>query len=435
MNERSPSRAVWVLPRRGERTTVALAALGFFGVMLWYFPLRSLRDALAAERGVRDLPWLFTGTWLGMLAINPPFAWLVARLSRRVSLGLVFHLAAACLLGFYFLLGHPERFAARASGAVFYVWLSVFNLFTISIAWAIFSECFSLEQGKRCFGWVGLGGTLGAIAGSQWAESWAHSGRDPLRLLLSSALMIELFWPVLAWIVRHPLRSDTEATPAAREAALGGGVLEGLRLTLRTPVLFLVALFLLSQTAGSAFLYSEQQSLVASELPDRAARTAWLARTERWGQIVTLGAQLLLTAPLLSWLGIGFALLLYPLGSMFLFTWLATSPGLAAVFAARVGARGLDAASSRPAREALFTLASRAGRFKAKPFLDTFVYRSGDVAGSWLFRAGHETLQLSLSGLALFATALGAVGVGLAVLLGRRIRESEAARPAQHRTL
>jgi AAA family ATP:ADP antiporter len=212
-------------------------------------------------------------------------------------------------------------------------------------------------------------------------------------------------------------------------------VLEGLRLTLRTPVLFLVALFLLSQTAGSAFLYSEQQSLVASELPDRAARTAWLARTERWGQIVTLGAQLLLTAPLLSWLGIGFALLLYPLGSMFLFTWLATSPGLAAVFAARVGARGLDAASSRPAREALFTLASRAGRFKAKPFLDTFVYRSGDVAGSWLFRAGHETLQLSLSGLALFATAFGAVGVGLAVLLGRRIRESEAARPAQHRTL
>ena len=323
---------------------MAVAALAFFAVMLWYFPLRSLRDALAAERKLSDLPWLFSATWLGMLVVQPPFAALVARWPRRRSLGAVFHVTAACLLGFYWLV--PSSIGAQNQwmGALFYVWLSVFNLFTISIAWAVFTDCFSHQQARRVFGWVGLGGTLGAIAGSRAAEFWASNGGDPLQLLLFSALVVELAWPLLAWILRHPQRPPETAAPGAgpvsktqlpaHEAALGGGMWEGVRLTFSNPVLALIAVFMLTQTAASAFLYTEQQGLVALELADRAQRTVWLARTERYGQIATLVAQLFVTGPLLSRLGVPFALVLYPLGSMALFVWLGLNPGLAAVFAA-----------------------------------------------------------------------------------------------------
>ncbi len=422
-----------MLPLPGELKCVAVAALAFFGVMLWYFPLRSLRDALAAERKLSDLPWLFSATWLGMLVVQPPFAALVARWPRRRSLGTVFHTTTACLLLFYWLV--PSSIGAQSQwmGAVFYVWLSVFNLFTISLAWAVFTDCFSHAQAKRVFGWVGLGGTLGAIAGSRVAQSWADSGGDPLQLLLFSALVVELAWPLLAWILRHPMREPVAAAAGAKsapkgqlpahEAALGGGLWEGVRLTVSNPVLALIAIFMLTQTAASAFLYSEQQALVGLEFTDRAARTAWLARTELWGQVATLTAQVFVTGPLLSSLGVPIALVLYPLGSMLLFLWLGLNPGLAAVFAARVGMRGLDAACSRPARETLFSLASRAGRFKAKPFLDTFVYRSGDAVGAWMFRFGQQAMQLSLQALAFAAIPLGLAGIAAALALRPRVKE------------
>ncbi len=427
----------WIRPARGELKHVLLAALAFFGVMLWYFPLRSLRDALAAERDVRDLPWLFTATWLAMLAIQPPFGALIARWPRQRSIGAVFHATALCLALFYAFVPRGSGVAGQEVAVVFYVWLSVFNLFTISIAWAVFSDCFSHAQAKRVYGWVGLGGTLGAIAGSQVAELWTGNGREPLSLFLFSIVVLEATWPLFAWLLAHPLasapRSNSAASIAAREPlsqrGLGGGALEGVRITFSHPILLAIALYMLTQTAASAFLYSTQQALVASEFTERAARTAWLARTERYGQIATLVAQLFLTGPVITHLGIGLALLVYPLGTLGLFAWMGFNPGLSAVFAARVGARGLDSACSRPAREALFTLASRVGRYKAKPFLDTFVYRSGDLVGAWLFRSGQAGLGLTLRSLAFAAMPLALLGALAALLLSRRVAEQERAEP------
>src|SRR5215813_3674551 len=131
-----------------------VAALGWswiyiFSVLFSYYILRPIRDEMGVAGGVENLPWLFTGTLVGMILVNPPFAALVAKLPRVRFISLTYRFFMVNLLIFIVLLHFATGEQHIWVGRVFFIWTSVFNLFVVSVFWALMVDVFDSEQGKR----------------------------------------------------------------------------------------------------------------------------------------------------------------------------------------------------------------------------------------------------------------------------------------------
>ncbi|UFN50318.1 MFS transporter [Roseomonas sp. OT10] len=410
-----------------------VAALGWswlyvFSILSAYYVLRPIRDEAGVQGGVDNLAWLFTATLLAMLAVNPAFAALVRRLPRVRFITIAYRFFMLNLVAFIALFGLAPPEWNTWIGRVFFVWTSVFNLFVVSVFWAFIVDVFDREQGKRLFGFLAAGATLGAILGSSITSGLvAWTGTTPL--LLASILLLEL--SVLAVRRLSVIAEGFRRTPgeAARdEAPIGGGIWAGLTHTFRSPYLLGLAGFILLYSVTSTFLYFEQASIVASAFASRAARTAYFANVDLLVNTLTLLIQLFLTSRLLGALGVGATLAALPLFSMFGFGALALWPGLAVLVAAQVARRVSNFALARPSREVLFTVLPREDKYKAKSFIDTVVYRAGDQIGSWSY-AGLAALGLGLGGVAVVGVPLSLAWLLLALWLGRRQEERAASAP------
>lgn len=405
--------------KRAEGRAAALSALYFFLLLFAYFLIRPARDALGIAKGADRLPWLISATLAAMLLVNPLFAAAVSRMPRRRFIPAAYRAAMACLLGCFALLACTSGGLRVGIGYGYFVWLSVFNLFVISVFWAFTSDLFTMEQSRRLFGRIAVGGTLGGIAGSFVAKQLTGTFRfDPVFLLPLGCLPLEGAVQVVRRLSRHAGGSSPDdRRPAARPHTPepGGGVMDGFRLLVRSPYLLFIAAYVFVYSTTSTFIWLEQGRLIAALYPDESRRAAAFANIDLWSNLLTLGAQLLLTAGVVRLLGVGGTLVVLPAYTLLGFGLLWRSPGLQTLMMFQAVRRALHFAFDRPVRETLYTVLSPNAKYKAKSLIDTFIYRFGDQAGAWL----PGWLEGAAIAVPAVAAPLAAIWVVVAVVLGR----------------
>lgn len=414
--------------RDDELRLVALSFAYFFLVLASYYALRPVRDQIGVAGGIRHLPWLFLGTLTTTVAISPVFSSLVSRLPRRRFVRWSYRSLVLCLLVFYALLGHTHGATQLWTGRVFFVWLSVFNIFAVSLFWAVMSDTFHTMQARRLYGLIGAGGTLGGLCGGVLTATLVHVV-GVVSMLLISALLLEGALQCMLALSREIERRGG-ARAQVEQAVIGGGAFDGITRLARSPYLLGVGGFMLLYTMGSTFLYFLQAQIVAGEVHGAVARTQLFAEIDIWVNALTLLTQFGLTARVFSWIGVGGTLAFLPLVSLAGYTWLGLAPALMAVIVFQVIRRASNFSLTGPAREVLYVPLEREDKYKAKNFIDTFVFRGGDQIGAWT-HAGLLALGFGVAGIAFAGSVLSFVWLALALWLGHRnrvlCRQSESA--------
>ena len=415
------------LVRGDERAQLALAFLYFFCVLGAYYVLRPIRDAMGIAGGTDELPWLFLGTLILTLIISPIFSALVARMPRARFVTWSYRGLMLCLLGFFAVIGLTEESQQLWVGRIFYWWTSVYSVFAVSLFWAVMSDVFTPDQGRRLFAVVSAGGTLGGLVGAG-ITSLVADRFGILPLLIVSALLLEIGLRAMrALSARAAAHSDTQRH--RQREIIGGSSLAGFRLMIGSPYLLGIAGFMTLYTIGSTFLYFLQADIVATAVPDRAARSALFAQIDVWANAATLLMQVFVSAHLLNRFGIALALCVLPLLSTLGYLALGVAPVIGVVIAFQSLRRMGNFALTQPARENLYFPLPRESRYKAKNLIDTFMFRAGDQIGAWT-HTGLGLLGLTASGISFVAAPISALWLVLAIWLGRAHRRLVAAQAA-----
>jgi ATP:ADP antiporter, AAA family len=413
-----------VAARPGEMQALVWSFAYFFCLLAGYYVLRPLRDEMGIAGGVRNLQWLFTATFVVMLAAVPVFGAMVARLPRRRFIPLVYHFFVANIAIFWLLLTLDVGKVHVAR--VFFVWISVFNLFAVSVFWSFMADLFASEQGKRLFGFIAAGGSAGALLGPALTVGLA-APLGPVNLLFVAAMFLEL-----AVLCAHRLESAAPQAASALAAAsaepapgtrpdstpLGGGWLAGIAMVLRSPYLAGIALWVSLLSLAGTFLYFQQANIVAAASDDPAVRTRIFATIDLSIGILTIIVQFFATGRLIARFGVGRAAAALPLVFGLGFLALAFAPMLFVVIAFQAIQRTANFAISNPAREILFTVLEREEKYKAKNVIDIVVFRGADAASGWLF-ALLRGAGLELSTISLATVPLAGAWLVLALALGR----------------
>ncbi len=398
-----------------EVAPVSAGFVMFFLLFAGYFMLRPVRETMGITGGVDNLQWLFTATFVATLAAMPLFGWVAARVRRRRILYWVFGFFAANLAVFAlgFLVRPDDVWLAR----VFYVWLSVFNLIAISVAWSVLVDLFAATQARRLFALMAAGasggGLVGPLLGVVLVAPIGHAGL----LFVSAALLVAAAFAarrVQRWRDANPLREDDTTQ---RERPLGGSPLAGAAEVLRSRYMLGIALFVVLLASVSTFLYFEQARLVEAAFPDKTAQTQVFGTIDAIVQALAILTQLFVTGRLARRLGVGVLLVAVPLVTAAGFLWLAFAPTFAVLAVVMVVRRAGEYALVRPGREMLWTAVSDSAKYKAKNFCDTVVYRGADAVSGWVkagvdLLASHPAVAMVIgTGIAL---AWGANGAALA---------------------
>lgn len=438
--------------KEDEVRGLVLSCAFYFFVLAGYYILRPIRDEIAVQSGVRSLPWLFTGTAVLMFLVHPPFAALVVKLPRIRFISYTYRFFIANLLIFFALLKWGPGSSSIWLGRAFYWWVSVFNLFVVSVFWAFMADLFSNEQGRRMFGFMAVGGTLGAILGAATTAALAEV-IGPVYLILISVVLLELAVQcvrLLSEMAELPLSAVVEEAGirigglpepepgrgyaprpprAGTDQPIGGGVFAGITRVFSSPYLLGICAYMALYTTVATFLYFQQTAIVEQSIFDRAARTAFFAKIDLAVNVLTILTQIFLTGRFIKWLGVAVTLSLLPALCVLGFTGLGLWPFLGVLVVFQTLRRAGNYAVARPTREVLYTVVSREDKYKAKNFIDTFIYRGGDQVAAWVYGA-FIWLGLSMSTLAFAAAPLCLIWLGVGYAIGRR-QETLAARQAR----
>ncbi len=415
--ERGLARVVAVQPREVRALLWSFAY--FFCLLAGYYVLRPVRDEMGLASGIKNLPWLFTATFLVMLAVVPVYGALVARLPRQRFIPLVYHFFVVNIVIFWVLL--TQGIALSFTAQVFFVWISVFNLFAVSVFWSFMADLYGAEQGKRLFGFIAAGGSAGALLGPAIAASLAEPiGRANLLLiaavLLEGAVFCAMRLETAAAAFKTATADNTKAT--ATPAGLGGSWIAGIQMILRSPYLAGIAAWVAMLSLAGTFLYFQQANIVAALTDDPNKRTAIFARIDLAVSLLTVVVQFLATGKLIKRFGAGPATAFLPLVFAIGFIALWATPMLWVVIAFQALQRAANFAIANPAREVLFTVVEREEKYKAKNVIDNVVFRGSDALFGWLFSA-LRGLGLELGAISLATVPVAAVWFALSLALGR----------------
>ena len=305
--------------RPNELRALALAFIFNFVILGSYYVIRPIRDDIGAAGGLENLSWLFTATLVGMLIANALFSAIVARMSRRRFIPIAYRFFIANLIAFYLAMRFLPAVQQPWVGRVFYVWVSVFNLFVVTVFWAFMTDIFNSDQGKRLFGFISVGGTLGGIIGALITGGLVKQ-IGALNLLFFSAILLEIgaqcvrFFP--AGFKRSRLNVEANKTegeltdpevlqePVAAqneeaEKPIGGGIISGISHVVRSPYLLGICAFMLLHAITSTIVYFQQADITGHQFHDRAARTAFFAHVDLSVNVLTIIVQIFLTGRLL----------------------------------------------------------------------------------------------------------------------------------------
>jgi AAA family ATP:ADP antiporter len=398
----------------GERRALVWSFVYFFTLLFSYYILRPVREEMAIQGGTENIPWLFLATFIAMLAAVPIFGWLTSRYSRAQFLPWVYLFFAANLLLFFaaFRLLPGDHWTAR----VFFVWLSVFNQFVVSVFWAFMADLYNREQARRLFGMIAAGGSTGALAGPA-CTALLVPYVGPQNLLPISATMLSFS---VVCIFRLRRWAMTEARPGDRrpERPLGGGLFEAVPLLLQSPYLLAISAMMLLGNLTGTYLYIYQAQVVSAAFEDSGVRTAVFAGLDLAVNLTALFFQVAVARVAIQRLGEGLTLAIVPALSIVGFLVLALHPALAALVVFQVLRRAANYGLGRPAKELLFTVVPVRVKYKAKSFIDTVIYRGGDALSAQAIRV-LQASGASFGAMAMVCAGLCAVWVGLALLLGK----------------
>ncbi len=397
----------------------------FFCLLCGYYIIRPVRNEMGVQVGVEHLQWLFTGTFFAMLAVIPVFGWLSSRFQRRQFLVAAYLFFAANLMVFYALF-KIEAMPLETAGA-FFIWLSVFNLFVVSVFWSFMADLFTNTQARRLYGFIAAGGSTGAIAGSLIAKE--------LAALLGAAELLPIATCFLLAAVLCILRLSNWArqeTPADTSAAaqtgqpIGGSIFGGITLLLRSDYLLGIALYVVLFTLLSTFLYFQQIHIVSDAISDSDQRVGLFALIDLIVNALTVLGQLLMLKRIVGRFGLTVALALLPAIAAIGFLTLGLFPTLAVLIVFGTIGRAGEYAISKPARDILFTVVSREEKYKVKNFLDTAVMRGSGAVSGWLVE-GLRLLGAGVTGLSFIAVPIAVLWTTTAYLLGQRQEQLRAA--------
>ncbi|KII28613.1 NTP/NDP exchange transporter [Pseudomonas fluorescens] len=409
-----PNMPQWLDVRPTERAALLLGFAFHFCVLASYYLVRPLRDALGLEGGADKLQWLFTATFVVMLLMVPVFGALASRLPATRFVPLIYRVIAVSMLVFGLLIANQA--APVMVGRVFFVWISIYNLFIVSIFWSVLVDRFSSEQGRRLFGCIAAGGTFGTFIGPLLAATMA-TRLGPLALTVAAAVLLEV--AVRCYRALLSRTQSQSGNPLLDERRMSGSILGGITLILHSPYLLGLVLFMLLHTSAATLLYFEQGRIVAGSYADVGSRTQFFAIVDLIVSALTLTFQLLLTAPLIRLVGIGGALAALPLATIAAFVAMALAPVPTTVALAQGLRRAVEFAIVRPAREVLWTVVSREEKYKAKNVIETLVYRGGDAASGWL-SAGLTALGAGFGLVAVVIVPFAGLWGGLCLWLARQ---------------
>jgi AAA family ATP:ADP antiporter len=429
--------------RRGELPLAALSVLFHFCVLCGYYFLRPVRDAMGMSSGMDQLRWLFLVTSFVSLGIVLAFGGVVARTNRRRFIPIAYLFVIVCLFGFSGLLimdaragggligTDAETALAQGVGYTFYVWLSGINLFVTSVFWAFMVDLFDTEQGKRIFGFIAIGGTLGASIGG-WTTSTISGMTESVYLpailmligsaLFAAAIAVMLTLDRLALKSEHsrhsvdqPVSSDQDLEPGER---IGGTFWDGAAQVVKSPYMLGIGLWVVLMAVANTMIYFTQANIITGTADTFSQAVAGFAQFDMWANIATGLTQLFVTTRVIKKLGVGWTLALLPIVTMAGFAVLAIWPIFGVMVVFQAIHRATRYAMSRPARETLWSAVTPAEKYKGKPVVDVFLYRGGDVAGvgvDSLFAA----LGLTLGWVAAATVPLAGGWVVLSKALGR----------------
>ncbi len=436
--------------KRGELPLAVMSALFFFLVLCGYFFLRPVREAMGVARGMDELRWLFVATSVTSLAAVLAFGGVVARMNRRRFIPIAYLFVIVCLIGFAALLIQDVRAGggligtdaqtglSRGVGYTFYIWLTVINLFTTSVFWAFMVDIFDVDQGKRLFAFVGIGGTLGALAGG-WATNlisgMTESPYLPAGLMLIGAGCFALAIAVMLMLDRMAVRSDASSLGAAGGGPAGGGATdadsaaandggeiggsfwEGAQAVLTSPYLLGVGLWVVFMAISNTMIYFTQANIILNDSDTFSQLVGSFAQFDYVAQIVTLITQVFITTHLIRKVGVGWTLAVLPLVTLAGFAVLAVWPVYGVMLLFQAIHRATRYAISRPSRETLFSVVTPSEKYKAKPVVDVFLYRFGDAAGAGI-DGMFAALGLTLAWVAMSTAPLAAMWIALSIGMG-----------------
>jgi len=394
----------------------------FFFLLCGYYVLRPVRDEMGIQGGLRNLPWLFTGTFIGMLLVTPLFGWISSRWPRRQFLPAVYLFFIANLLFFFFAM-QSDALDKTAVAAGFFIWLSVFNYFVVSVFWSFMTDIYDSVTAKRLFGAIAAGGSIGAMTGPIITAALVKQIGIPNLLLISACLLGAAVICIVGlgrWAhQRQQERQGAGQPDEASEQKLGGGILDGIRLAFASPYLMTICGYIFMLQGIGTYFYLEQVRVMAENIPSSADRTQLFAQLDLAVNGITLITQVFITSTLLRRAGLVFCLILLPILAVFTLGVTGLLPTLAVISVSTVIRRACEFAIGKPAREILFTVVSRQERYKAKNVIDTVVSRGSDVVSTWS-HAGLRGLGMSTSQMAFAVIPLCFVMIGAGVYLGRQ---------------
>jgi len=410
--------------RREEVAALLWSFAYFFCLLAAYYVIRPVRDEMAVQAGAERLQWLFSATFFAMVALVPVFGGLAARLPVKRLLPAVYGFFVLNLAGFYAALAAGVPLATLAPA--FFVWVSVFNLFVVSVFWSFMADLYSTAAARRLFGFISAGGSLGAITGPG-LTAWLAPAIGIPGLLLVSAGLLAAGLGCIAALLRLAPGGARFLRTAEEESGARPRLWEGVVRIAGSPYLAGICLFLVCYALLSTLLYFAQTKLVPEVVPTPERRTQLFAAVDLAVNALTLVLQLAVTGRLLSRFGVTLMLAALPAVAIAGFLVLGLVTVLPVLIALGVLRRAGEFAISKPARETLYTVVPREEKYQAKNVIDTVVYRGGDAASAWGV-AGLQSLGLGLSGMALAGVPVACVWLATALFLGRRHEQLRSAR-------
>jgi AAA family ATP:ADP antiporter len=404
------------------RATLASFVLVFL-LMGSYYILRPVRDALASNWTDAEVSWLWTITFFISTIAVYLYGGAISRIRFKRLVPSVYGLFAVSFVLFY--IGEHTLTERTLLDKSFYLWVSLFSLFHISVFWSFMADTFSKPQATRLFGFIGAGASAGGIIGPATASLLVGDlGGDALLLIASAMVVISL--PVVHW-VQHLKVSDLGNEGVAVDTAslaIGGNPIAGFTEFLQSRYLLAIGLFLFLYTFISAFVYFELKNLL--DVYDEETRTRIWANMDLIVNSLTIAVSVFATGRIAKYMGMPFTLASVPvlIGAGLLF--LAAAPMVSVVVGVQIIRRAGNYAISRPAREMLFTTVDRETRFKAKPVIDIVIYRGGDMLSAWAFTGLTQVLGLGLAAVAVVGAVVAALWAMTGIYLGRQFNAMSA---------
>lgn len=408
-----------------EFAAVAWSFAYFFCLLSAYYMLRSVREAMAIVGGTENIPWLFMGTFFAMLLAAPAFGWVASRFPRRQFLPWVYYFFIANILLFFAAFTYQQNngldqvWISRA----FFVWLSVFNLFVVSVFWSFMADIYSKEQGRRLFGIISAGGSTGALLGplvtSALVVPIGFRNLLPMSALLLAFAVFCIF-RLRRWATTRDEKQNNQQIGSG--IPIGGTALAGIKLLATSPYLLAIATAMIIANFLGVATYMYMAELVDATFADTDQHTRVFAILDAIQNALSFIGQLILVRYTVRKLGVGITLAILPVVSVLGFALLAINPVFIVIAAVQVLRRSITFGLTKPTTDMLYSVVSAEERYKAKNFIETAVYRGGDLIASWTIRFIGG---IGLTGVALVCVPLAVIWTLLALRIGREYKQRD----------